>query len=621
MKEETIQSLLDSGLFSEIDLAFADLMARMSENHSPELYYSAALASRATSEGHVCLNLEDMAGRPLAEHGDPAVSFVCPPLDGWRRFLESMAVVGSPGDYRPLILDGAGRLYLYRYWRYEDGLARALAAMAADGDPAPDGGLLKNGLAALTAAGTRGGTDWQKVALYTAATRRLCIISGGPGTGKSTVISKILCLYAHLCGDKKISAALAAPTGKAAARLREAVINGMDLVPGEFRLDEASVPRARTIHRLLGGITGSPSFRHHGDNPVNAGLVVIDEASMVDIALMAKLVDALPRNARLILLGDRDQLASVQAGAVLADICPSEKISVFSNEFRARYGEIAREKIPGGGDDDMGTGMADCLVQLSRSYRFGKESGIGALSRAVNGGRGKESFLMLREGEYADIEWRHLPAATALKTSLKGRIREHFGPVVRAGDPAEALAGFSRFRILCALRKGPYGLEKVNALVEKVLAMEGLIGNQGPYYHGRPILINTNDYAKGLFNGDVGIVWKDPLSEDALRAFFVSPDGTVRKFIPGALPPHDTAYAMTVHKSQGSEFDHALLLLPDTDSPVLTRELVYTGITRARNRVEVWGHEPVFTAAVRRRTKRRSGLGEKLWGPRSGDRA
>ncbi|MBW1817526.1 MAG: exodeoxyribonuclease V subunit alpha [Deltaproteobacteria bacterium] len=615
MAENTIQHLPDSGLFSEIDLAFADLMIRLSENKSPELYFSAALASRATSGGHVCLNLQDMADRPLAETGDPAVSFVCPPLDRWLRFLERTDVVGKPGAYRPLILDRRGRLYLYRYWQYEDRLARALTAMAGDDAPGRDDDLLKKGLAALFAPSTEGETDWQKVAVYTAVTKRLCVISGGPGTGKSTVISKILCLYAHLCRDRKMSVALAAPTGKAAARLREAVMSGMGPVPRDFRLGEALVPQAGTIHRLLGSITGSPSFRHNADNPVSAGLVVIDEASMVDLALMAKLVDALPRDGRLVLLGDRDQLASVQAGAVLADICPSERIPVFSNEFRARYGENACETIPAARDDDTGPGMPDCLVQLSRSYRFGTDSGIGALSRAVNRGDGKEAFHILQKGKRGDIGWRSLPPAKALKTSLKDLALEHFAPVIRADDPVDALSRLSRFRVLCALRKGPYGLEKINNLVEKLLGAESLIGTEGAYYHGRPVLINANDYARGLFNGDVGIVWKDPGTEGALRAFFVSPDQTLRKFLPAALPPHDTAYAMTVHKSQGSEFYHALLLLPDTHSPVLTRELVYTGITRARNRVEVWGSEPVFVEAVRRRTKRTSGLGEALWGP------
>jgi exodeoxyribonuclease V alpha subunit len=614
MNEKDIQHLLQHGIFSALDLHFARLMARLSGEKAPELFLAAALVSRATGEGNICMDLSALEGKPLSIDGPANGAFVCPELKAWHKVLEAQSVVGSPGDYRPLILDDRSRLYLYRYWEYEKRLADDLTKRAAGEIDKTYMPLLKDGFSRLFAAVKKGETDWQKVAAYVSVTKRFCVISGGPGTGKSTVIAKILTLLLEQAGDRKMRIALAAPTGKAAARLKEAIQKGKEMLPVEDDLKEAIITEATTIHRLLGTVAGSPYFRHNAENPLPVDLVVIDEASMVDLALLSKLVQAVPADARLILLGDRDQLASVEAGAVLGDICNTGHAQGFSGEFCRKFEEITGDRIDTIHESGSEQDIRDCVVQLEKSYRFGKESGIGALSRAVNRGDGDIAMNFVKNGEHDDIKWKALPQPDALERALRETVIECYKPYLKTEDPLKIFHLFERFRILCALRKGPFGVSALNSLVEQVLKKEKLIDPDRPWYRGRPVLITRNDYNLELFNGDIGIILPDPASNHELRAFFMTSNRSVRKFLPARLPEHETVYAMTVHKSQGSEFDRVLLLLPDRDTPVLTRELIYTGITRARQVVEVWGNDSVFLEGVGRPTLRASGLRDALWG-------
>jgi len=615
MKEKDIDRLFTTGFFSELDIHFARLMVRLSGQEIPELSLASALVSRAVSEGHVCLDLSSIEGRPLVTDDSNSHTLICPELAAWREKLISSVVVGSPGEYCPLILDDRSRLYLYRYWDYENSLAQDLKARAAKEIGDIDGQLLIDGLSRLFERSPCEGPDWQKVAAFMSVVKSLCVISGGPGTGKTTVIAKILALIMQQNGGNRGRVALAAPTGKAAARLEEAIKYAKESLPLEHRIKEAIVTRASTIHRLLGTIPGSPYFQHNAEDPLPVDLVVVDEASMVDLALMSKLVQAMPSHARLILLGDKDQLSSVEAGAVLGDICDTGRIHGFSKRFSDRFQEITGEAItftPEKGSYEQK--IEDCLVQLNKSYRFGTDSGIGAVSRAVNQGNGDLALNLLKGGGYQDIKWVPLPTREVLAGKLRQTVINGYRPYLEAEDPIEVFHLFEGVRILCALRKGPYGVTALNNLAEQVLQEERLIDTEKRWYRGRPVLITRNDYTMGLFNGDIGVILPDPATDHELRAFFPAPDGTSRKFLPIRLPEHETVYAMTVHKSQGSEFDKAVLLLPDRDTPVLTRELIYTGITRARQGVEVWGTEGVFVEAVNRRTLRASGLRDALWG-------
>jgi exodeoxyribonuclease V alpha subunit len=448
------------------------------------------------------------------------------------------------------------------------------------------------------------------VAAFAAARRKFCVITGGPGTGKTTTVAKILALLMEQSGNQKLRAALVSPTGKGAARLQEAMKKAKENLACEESV-KALVPEdASTIHRLLGPAPGSPYFRFNAQNHLPVDAVVVDEASMVDLALMSKLTQALPPQARFILLGDKDQLSSVEAGAVLGDICDTGQSHPFSKTFCAEIQETTGYEIKGA---KAAPGMSDSIVQLTRSYRFGEASGIASASRSVNEGDADAALKILQDIRRGDLRWSSVPSPKSLPRALKDRGLEEFHYLFQRSDPQKAFEQLDRFRILCALRQGPYGVHAVNLLVEHLLRGQKLIRGDGRWYRGRPVLITQNDYNLHLYNGDIGLAMPDPGANGELRVFFKASDGALRALHPVRLPEHETVYALTVHKSQGSEFDRLLLILPDQDSPVLTRELIYTGITRARHGVEVWGNENVFRDAVGRRTTRVSGLRDALW--------
>lgn len=459
--------------------------------------------------------------------------------------------------------------------------------------------------------------DWQKVAAFAALRKRLCVISGGPGTGKTTTVARILALLIESEGIPGRRIALAAPTGKAAARLQEAIQGEKAKLACPDAVKEAIPETASTIHRLLGSIPNSPFFRHDARHPIEADVVVIDEASMTDLALMSKCVQAVPAKARLIIMGDRHQLASVEAGAVLSDICGGDRAPVFSAAFAAEAEAACGFPMEA---SPSAEGRGDCIVALRRNFRFGSASGIGRLSEAIRGGDADEAMAILRGGGFADLEWRDIPDGRALQRSLPTVAAEGYAPYLVAESTEATFDAFGDFRILCAVREGPFGVSAMNAATERTLADRGFIRLTSRWYRGRPVMVTRNDYGVRLFNGDIGIVTGASAGDDggdredrADQVLFSSDQG-FRAVHAMRLPEHETVYALTVHKSQGSEFGTVLLVLPDRDSPVLTRELLYTGVTRARSRLLVWGREEAVRAAVSRPTARASGLYDALWG-------
>jgi exodeoxyribonuclease V alpha subunit len=408
--------------------------------------------------------------------------------------------------------------------------------------------------------------------------------------------------------------ALAAPTGKAAARLNESISRMKEGLTCSAAVREQIPINVSSIHRLLGSISGSVRFRYSVENQLPFDVVIIDEASMVDLPLMAKLVTALKEDARLILLGDRDQLASVEAGAVLGDLCSVGRQESFSPDFCQLVKRLTGGVIEESATKESNPSPTDHLVILKQNYRFQAGSGIGILAAAINAGDGEQAVNLLCKDSSAGIQWRDLPDATLLKKSLAAEIIAGYRHYLGAATAEEALARFDDFRLLCALREGPYGVVAVTKLIEEILAENRLIDLHSRWYKGRPVIVTTNDYNMKLFNGDVGIVFPGSDHSDTLRVCFPAPDGGIRTVSPLRLPVHETVYAMTVHKSQGSEFDRVLLLLPYHDSELLSRELLYTGITRAKNEVAVWGKREIFAAALERRIERKSGLQDAIWG-------
>jgi exodeoxyribonuclease V alpha subunit len=613
VKQQVLYRLYDNGILSMLDIHFASFIARLADKNVSGLSLAASLVSSYTRQGHVCLELSSVEGKELLKGEDGIDPVVCPELNNWCKQLRETAVVGNPGEYKPLILDGRSRLYLFRYWEYQEKLADAISRRIHDTGVGSGIGLLKEELIRLFPFNEAEEINWQRVAAFTALTKQFCVISGGPGTGKTSIVATILALLLKQAEPESLRIALLAPTGKAAAKLQEAIRSMKTKLPCPNSIKEEIPEEASTIHRMLGSIPDSPYFRHNAKNTLPVDAVVVDEASMVDLALMSKLIQALPFQARIILLGDKDQLASVEAGAVLGDICDTGTEHSFSHSFCKDCKEVTGYTIHTQQNGTPESEIRDCIIQLEKNYRFGSDSGIGAVSYAVNTGDGDCAIKCMKSGVYRDITWKDLPHPNDLSQVIKATIIQGYGDYLRATNPFEVFQVFERFQILCALREGPFGVAALNILAEQILREERLINPDMIWYSGRPVLITRNDYTLRLFNGDMGIVMPDPSVNNELRVFFPAKDSTVKKFHPFRLPEHETVYAMTVHKSQGSEFDKVLLVLPDRESPVLTRELIYTSITRAKKSVEIWGNENVFRIAVSRFIERTSGLRDALW--------
>ncbi len=601
-----LQALKKQGQLTPLDMSFAQLICRLAANESDELTWAAALASHATANGHACLDLTREAGRNIYL-GDAAGSVTLPDFKSWIAALQGLSVVGSPADYCPLILDEAGRLYLYRYWKYEQDLAQALNRRAGAAALAVDEDQLQKDLHTLFPASSAK-PDWQKVAAAAAVLNQFCVISGGPGTGKTSTVIRILALLRLQPNGLDLKIALAAPTGKAAARMQEAIHQAKQGLPVDESIRDAIPEEATTLHRLLGARMDSVYFRHHQQNPLPIDVLILDEASMVDIALMTKLIWALPEKARLIMLGDKDQLSSVEAGAVLADICGKEQL--FSDAFRDKLIRLLGEDLPSRSGSPPA--IADSILLLHQSYRFSDESGIGRLAKAVNQGDGKAALSLLNDKHLPDI---HLHAShDTIAEEAADSYKSYLTRIKAGADIDSIFAAFNSFRVLCAIRGGPNGVTLLNQRIGQALAARNLIDAGSDYYAGRPIMITCNDHGLRLYNGDIGLLLPDPECGGRLRACFQGSDHAVRRLAPASLPRHETVYAMTVHKSQGSEFGQVLLVLPEEGSPLLSRELLYTGITRAKSRFELFAVDGILLAAVQQKLSRTTGLQDLLWG-------
>jgi exodeoxyribonuclease V alpha subunit len=559
--------------------------------------------SRATAEGHVCLRLADLAARLAADAPDMA------DLRSVRSRLLASGVVGTPEApaAMPLLLDDQDRLYLHRHFDYERRLARRLL-LAAQAAPTVVSAATRERLDSLF--GRDALPDWQKLAAALALRQRLVVISGGPGTGKtSTVVNLLACLIAQ---DPQLRIALAAPTGKAAARLGDALRQRAAHLPQALR--DKLPAQSHTVHRLLGAQPGG--FRHHAGRPLAIDVLVVDEASMLDLALATRLLEAVPGSARLILLGDKDQLAAVESGAVFAELSADPGLGHDCVQALADLSGVPAELITPGAAVEASP-LRDSVVWFTRNYRFAAGSGIALAADDIRLGRAGEFIARLRQEADDSVHWLDdagvSPGAATLHCMAEG-YAPYLDVVQR--DPADVTAvtlAFERFRVLCALREGPRGVNAINEQLSR-LARSRLAPPPGasapdarsPWYAGRPVMVLRNDPLLKLFNGDIGITL--PSADGGLMVFFADADGGHRAVPILRLPAHETAFAMTVHKAQGSEFDQLLVLLPERRSRVLTRELLYTAVTRSRHRLQLASGTAVLAAAIDTRTRRDSGL-------------
>lgn len=603
--DELLLEAASQRLLRPLDVQFALMVAQ--EAH-PAVKLAAAVLSRDAGEGHVCLPIsrlrtdEFLSGKTnelreqlLAQAGVP---------DDWSALLLASEAVSDGERPTPIVLCG-DRLYLNRMWRNELTVARFFneANQVVDVDEA----LLAQTLDALFPASDE--IDWQKVAAAVALTRRISVISGGPGTGKTTTVARLLAALIQTTRQPRCRIRLAAPTGKAAARLTESLGEALRRLPLTDEQKALLPTEASTLHRLLGAQPGSQRMRYHAGNPLHLDVLVVDEASMIDLPMMARLIDALPEHGRVFFLGDRDQLASVEAGAVLGDICAWVNAGYTAGRA-AQLERLTGHPVPAG-ESDVAGALRDSLCLLQKSYRFGSHSGIGSLARAVNNGDRHGVRATLRQA-FEDIVLHPLSTTEEYEVMLE-QSQAGYGRYLQLlrerAEPEALIAAFGEFQLLCALRDGPYGVSGVNEQLEQMLNRRRAITlpRHSRWYEGRPVMISRNDSALGLFNGDIGIALE---RGEGLRVWFPMPDGSIKSVQPSRLPEHDTAWAMTVHKSQGSEFDHAALILPAKIVPLVTRELVYTAITRAKQRLSIYADEQVLTQSIVARTERRSGLAD-----------
>jgi exodeoxyribonuclease V alpha subunit len=600
------EALCRSGGLRPLHEALARTLQRLDHDDGidsdPLLLAGAALASLAVARGHAAFD----PGQPLLLF-DTGPGLDWPEAQAWRDALAASRWVASGderngdgrGDLeasRPLALEH-GLLYLRRYRDHERRLVADLRRLAAGDDAAGDGAAAVDAseitpqFAPLFAAlFPQADGDLQAQAAQLALRQSLVLVTGGPGTGKTTTIARILVLLlaqARAAGAPPPRIALAAPTGRAAERMAGSLrrsASELRALPGvDPALCDALPDAALTLHRLLGTRPDSPRFRHDRTHPLPCDVVVVDEASMVDLPLMARLLEAVPDGARLLLLGDPDQLPSVEAGDVLAAVA-------------AATGE--------GPDASAAAPLAGHRMHLRRGYRLSGALQLAPLAEAVRAGDGDAALALLRGGSLDGVHF-HERVTDPLDTPARDALLGHWRALRDCADPAEALQQAGHLRLLTALRAGPQGAATLNTRIEAALAG----ARRDPWFNGRLLLVTENDYRQRLFNGDIGICLRDERGDDV--AWFATGDG-VRGFHPASLPAHEAAFATTVHKAQGSEFDQAWLLLPRHDARPLSRELVYTAITRARSSLHVCGEAEVLRAALGRRVRRISGLQARL---------
>jgi exodeoxyribonuclease V alpha subunit len=660
--EQTLQWLnlwTGQGLLRHIDSAFAAQVLRLDAGAPAPLLVAAAVLAQMEGRGHTCLPLADLCQPPVALLGWPAAAvdgaqglkamWVHLPstLADWQTALQAdsqghrssvgVRLADAPDQGQLMVLGGsadAPLLYLRRYAGYEQRVGQGLLQRASESLAVPEAAA-REWLDRFFAPNPEepNATDWQKVACAVALRARLSVITGGPGTGKTYTAARLLALLLALHPDgSPLRVALAAPTGKAAARLKQSIDDALTRlpVPADAGLDlNALIARmgpARTLHSLLGARPDTRQFRHHAANPLDVDVLIVDEASMVHLEMMDALLQALPPSARLVLLGDKDQLASVEAGAVLGDLCQNAaagRYSAATAQFvQAVTGQtlVSEWVVP-----DPSPVLAQQTVMLRQSRRF--KGAIGQLALAVNRGDAAAARACLGGPDNAvtspvlALQPSSPQAVCALALGASGRPSYanylHLMQTGPAGQVAEAhaswvssvLKAFERFRILCAVHQSDWGTLALNAAVQKALADAGLLRIQGEWYEGRPVMVTRNDAQLGVFNGDVGVVL--PNTEGQPKVWFLDGEA-LRSVSVMRLAQVDTAFVMTVHKSQGSEFEHTALVLPPGGAEVLSRELVYTGITRAREQFTLVEAEAgLLEAAIDRPSLRASGLAQR----------
>jgi exodeoxyribonuclease V alpha subunit len=581
-----LDSLRAQDAIGPMDRELARVLCKLADERDERVALAIALVSRHLGQGHVCLPLSLVTSGQLE-----GIEAAWPEHDAWVNALRRSPLVGGAFDHTPIVIDDQARLYLRRYFDHEQDLAsRVRSLLAVPAEPV-DAAWLQASLDRLFPV-KAGEVDLQRKAAQVAIERRFCVISGGPGTGKTSTVLKILALLveqALVAGRAAPRMHLMAPTGKAAARMQETLRERKASLDCSDAVRAAIPEDAATIHRVLLAVARQAGRERGAREPalLATDLVLVDEASMVDLALMAELFAAIPPHARVILLGDKHQLSSVEAGAVLGDLC-------------------------GAGVEATRAAKAP-VVHLLKSHRYAADSGIGELARAIRDGDVARALTVLDSSQFPDVELCDEARSPGLGGQLRAEILRGYAPCLRATDPLEALRRFDAFRVLCAHRRGERGSATLNQHIRKVFAELEMLKPLSAVTVGAPILVTENDYRLRLWNGDIGFVVENA-ERATVEACFPGPDQTVRRFGVTRLPAHELAFALSVHKSQGSEVDEVAVVLPHERSAVLSRELLYTAVTRAKQRVVIYGPRAVVAEAIGTSVVRSSGLAQRIYG-------
>ncbi len=651
------KEISQSIVFSNTSAATSDFLTSEAQLNQQQWFHLLIALSASLRDGHSCLPLLEVAGKRLFSDGTNldhsgsvnahisqatkkhVTGFLFSDIQSLRALLAQLPLTES--EQQPIVLSH-GRLYLRRYYQFEQELKQVVAtrrmiSSQVTADNAHNGPIdveqVKNIIAALfpeLATQQEAGNseiDWQAVAVANAMNKDFAIIAGGPGTGKTYTVTKLLAALVMLASDDLNEQAseenslpriaLVAPTGKAAQRLSESITDAVKGFRG--KIDDKVLDRipeqAQTIHRLLGVIPEQVNFRHHQENLLAIDILLIDEVSMVDLPMMTRIFRALPASTKVILLGDADQLPSVAVGSVLADFAPRPHpgYSVDNYHYLAQvtgYQTLTQDSKSTNKDGQYSN--ADCVTFLMKSRRFDGEGAIGRMANCVIKGQYQESWKLLQQSETAGDDKQLSLLSGDIETWLAPLVKQYYLPLSQCDNIAEAFALLAKFRILSSTRKGPQGVENLNALVIDILRDQGAISanrfdSNYTLYPSQPIMISENDYRLGVFNGDVGLLWRN--KQGHLMAVFENAQGDYDWILPSRLPKFDTVYAMTIHKTQGSEFNHVAMVLPEQkDNKLLSRELLYTGITRAKQQLSIASNQQVWQTGVSQQVKRHSGL-------------
>lgn len=644
---QLLSDLKNEHVISELNYQFAKMIDRKqqtqgySDTQKNLALLLSALVSHHVMQGHSCLSLNSLAAtaffglqsRKLSRDYQAEILQKIGKIDPlvWQEILsDHIAFSSNPEHIAPLLFQHE-RLYFYRYWQAEQHIAMALKQAVNIGQNSANLALDRQILARFFPIQNK--IDWQKVAVATALKQPFCLISGGPGTGKTRTVAILLAslqLKQIELGLPPLRIALAAPTGKAAARLKESISANLQQLDLPDSIKQLVPVQATTIHTLLGFHPHRDLPEHHAQNPLHIDLLVVDEASMIDLFVMEKLMNALKADTRLIMLGDKDQLASVEAGNAMSEL--GELLTLGYSQAHCDYlSKVTDSNIfP---QNSAIPPICDSLCHLRHSYRFDENSGIGELAKRINAQQAAESWQILTNSRYADLalntypEIQHFPdknrwiahavtqvvdLAVELYRDYLTLVQERVKDVQRV-SVSQIFSAFQKVRFLSALRVSELGVERLNQSIADALRQQRLLSfkQHRENYIGKPILITENAPQQQIFSGDIGLVLPDESGK--LRVYFETeqPD-CPRSLSPSRVPNYEPAYVMTVHKSQGSEFAHTVLIMPLSASPVLTKELLYTAVTRAKQQFTLFADEKTWRGAVKAKVARQSGLKEQI---------